>query len=407
MPRQRAIVIGGGIVGLAAAARLCLDRPGLRCTVLEKEGDLALHQTGRNSGVIHSGIYYKPGSLKAATCREGRAELIAYCGRRGIAHEMCGKVIVAVDDSELPRLATIEARGLANGVACRRISGAELRSREPAAAGIAAIVVDDAGIVDYRGVCRSLADDIRATGGEVLTGMRVGGVEERGGEAVVKVSGAAGDTAMTADVIVNCAGLYSDRVARAAGARPDTRIIPFRGEYHRLRLDAPALCRHLIYPVPDPSFPFLGVHLTRMVEGGVECGPNAVLALGREAYRWSSFDLRDVLECVSFPGFWKLARRHWRSGLAEMRRSLHRGSFVTALQRLVPELRAEHLEPAPAGIRAQAMERDGSLVEDFRFLRQGRCVHVINAPSPAATASLAIARRISEEVAPVLDGSRS
>jgi L-2-hydroxyglutarate oxidase len=392
-------VVGGGIVGLAAAARIASGRPGTRCVVLEKEASLASHQTGRNSGVIHSGIYYKPGSLKASTCREGRAELIGYCRERGIAHELCGKVIIALDEGELPRLAAIEERGRANGVACRRVSPSELQDREPAAAGIAALLVDDAGIVDYRAVCEALAMDIRAAGGEVHAGVRVERVQASEREVVVH---AKGGQAFRSDALINCAGLHSDRVARAAGQRPTTRIVPFRGEYYRLRADAPALCRHLIYPVPDPSFPFLGVHLTRMVEGGVECGPNAVLALGREAYTWGAFDLRDALEVVAFPGFWRLAARHWRAGIGEVRRSLHLGSFVSALQRLVPALRAEHLEPAPAGIRAQAMEPDGSLVDDFRFLRSGRCVHVINAPSPAATASLAIARRIAAEAAPLL-----
>jgi L-2-hydroxyglutarate oxidase len=377
-------VVGGGIVGLAAAARIASGRPGTRCVVLEKEASLASHQTGRNSGVIHSGIYYKPGSLKASTCREGRAELIGYCRERGIAHELCGKVIIALDEGELPRLAAIEERGRANGVACRRVSPSELQDREPAAAGIAALLVDDAGIVDYRAVCEALAMDIRAAGGEVHAGVRVERVQASEREVVVH---AKGGQAFRSDALINCAGLHSDRVARAAGQRPTTRIVPFRGEYYRLRADAPALCRHLIYPVPDPSFPFLGVHLTRMVEGGVECGPNAVLALGR---------------VVAVPGFWRLAARHWRAGIGEVRRSLHLGSFVSALQRLVPALRAEHLEPAPAGIRAQAMEPDGSLVDDFRFLRSGRCVHVINAPSPAATASLAIARRIAAEAAPLL-----
>lgn len=392
-------VVGGGIVGLAAAARIASGRPGTRCVVLEKEAALASHQTGRNSGVIHSGIYYRPGSLKASTCREGRAELLGYCRERGIAHELCGKVIVALDEGELPRLAAIEERGRANGVACRRISPSELRDREPAAAGIAALLVDDAGIVDYRAMCEALAADIRASGGEVLVGVRVDRVHAGDREAIVH---AEGGRTFRSDAVINCAGLHSDRVARAAGELPSTRIVPFRGEYYRLRAGAPELCRHLIYPVPDPSFPFLGVHLTRMVEGGVECGPNAVLALGREAYTWGAFDLRDALEVAAFPGFWRLAARHWRAGMGEVRRSLHLGSFVAALRRLVPGLRAEHLEPAPAGIRAQAMEPDGSLVDDFRFLRSGRCVHVINAPSPAATASLAIARRIEAEAAPLL-----
>lgn len=390
--RRTTVVVGGGIVGLAAARAIALRQPDTRVVVLEKETEVALHQTGRNSGVIHSGIYYKPGSLKARTCIEGRRALLAFCAEHGIAHEVCGKVIVATDEAELPRLDALAERGSANGIRVRRLGGAELREREPAAAGIAALLVDDAGIVDYAGVCRALVEEIARGGGDVRTGCAVERIERtRSG---VRVVGAWG--ALDADALVNCAGLHCDRVARAAGHSPSARIVPFRGEYYRLRASAPPLCRHLIYPVPDPAFPFLGVHLTRMVDGTVECGPNAVLALGREAYSWGEFSARDAAEMALFPGMWRLMARHWRAGLGEVRRSLFRGAFVRALQRLVPDLRAEHIEPAPAGIRAQAMEPSGALVDDFRVDVEAPCIHVLNAPSPAATASLAIGERIAD-----------
>ncbi len=394
--QRTAAVIGGGIVGLATAARLARD-PETRVIVLEKERALAAHQTGRNSGVIHSGIYYKPGSMKARTCIAGRKALLAYCVDRGIAHEVCGKVIVAVTESELPQLAMIAGRGRANGVGVRELSGDELCEREPAVAGVAALLVEDAGIVDYVGVCNALAEDIVRSGGEVRLGCPVTGIVPTatvagGGARGATLTGAWGE--LRVDALVNCAGLHCDRVAALAGASPTARIVPFRGEYYKLRAGAPELCRHLIYPVPDPSFPFLGVHLTRMVGGGVECGPNAVLALGREAYTWGEFNARDALEVAMFPGFWRMAARHWRAGLGEVRRSLHLGSFVAALQRLVPDIRAEHLERAPAGIRAQAMDPTGAMVDDFRVTVDGPCVHVLNAPSPAATASLAIADHI-------------
>lgn len=382
-------------MGLATGARLAAERPGDRVVVLEKESELASHQTGRNSGVIHSGIYYKPGSMKASTCIAGRRALLDYCVARRIRHEVCGKVIVATDQSELPRLATLEERGRANGVGVRRLGPEALREREPAVAGIAALLVEDAGIVDYVGVCRALAEDIERAGGEVRLRSAAEAFERRGER--MAVSGPWGE--VVADTVVNCGGLHCDRVARRAGASPRARIVPFRGEYYRLREGAPQLCRHLIYPVPDPSFPFLGVHLTRMVDGGVECGPNAVLALGREAYTWGRLNLRDTLEIATFPGFWRLAARHWRAGMDEVRRSLHVGSFVAALQRLVPDIRAEHIEPAPAGIRAQAMDPSGAMVDDFCIEADAPCVHVLNAPSPAATASLAIAERIAAEVA--------
>jgi len=398
MAQKRAIVIGGGIVGLSVASRLASGNGSVHVTLLEKERGLAMHQTGRNSGVIHSGIYYKPGSLKAVTCRAGRQALIEYCQSHRIAYEICGKVIVAADHSELPMLERIQDYGRANGIACRRISGAELREREPAVAGIEALVVDDAGIVDYPAMCAALANDLVEAGGDFHLGVRVVRIEARRDQTAVEGMSASGETKVfECDIVVNCAGLHSDRVAMLAGERPAARIIPFRGEYYRLRQGAPQLCRHLIYPVPDPAFPFLGVHLTRMINGGVECGPNAVLALGREAYSWRQFSLNDAVETAVFPGFWRLAFRHWRTSLGEIRRSLHLQSFVKALQRLVPEIRAEHLEPAPAGIRAQAVDRDGSMVDDFRFMSSSGCVHVLNAPSPAATAALEIGRHVVSE----------
>ena len=381
-------------MGLAVARQVAVACPGTRVVLLEKEPDLAQHQTGRNSGVIHSGIYYKPGSLKARTCTHGRRLLLEFCQEHGVTHEVCGKVIVATSQEEVPQLRMLEERGKANGVRATWLSAEALREREPAAAGVAALQVDDTGIADYVAMCHALAACIRAAGGQVRVNARVETLQRvgGGGAGVVELAGPWGQ--LRADVVFNCAGLHCDRVARAAGSQPSARIVPFRGEYYRLRADAPPLCRHLIYPVPDPSFPFLGVHLTRMVDGSVECGPNAVLALGREAYTWGSFNLRDAAETAAFAGFWKLAAKHWRAGLGEVHRSLSRAAFVKALQVLVPGVRAEHLEPAPAGIRAQAMEPSGALVDDFRVQVEPPFVHVLNAPSPAATASLAIAEAV-------------
>jgi L-2-hydroxyglutarate oxidase len=390
------IVVGGGIVGLATAYQFAQLFPGRKVVVLEKEPHVAEHQSGRNSGVLHTGIYYKPGSLKALNCRAGKKAMEEFCAREGIAHEICGKVIVAVDERDLPALERIHQRGLANGVACAMIDRARLTELEPHAAGIRAIHVTEAGIVDYPAVCTRLAELIMEAGGSVEFGARVTAVR-------VLPDGVTLETTRgpyTARQLVNCAGLHSDRVAQLTGSAPECRIIPFRGEYYELKPAARALCRNLIYPTPDPEFPFLGVHFTRMVGGGVECGPNAVLAFGREAYRFFDVNVADLIGTLTYPGFLRLAAKHWKTGLGEMWRSLSKAAFVRALQRLMPEIRAEDLEPAPAGIRAQAIAPDGALVDDFLIVEGDRVVNVCNAPSPAATASLAIGAAIVDRVAP-------
>jgi L-2-hydroxyglutarate oxidase len=391
-------VIGGGIVGLAAAYQLTREHPGRRVVVLEKELELAHHQTGHNSGVLHSGIYYKPGSLKAINCRAGKGAMEAFCAAEGIAYEICGKVIVAVDDSELPALERIYERGRANGVECALIDRDRLAELEPHAAGVRGIHVPETGIVNYQQVCQRLAERIRERDGEILTATRVTGMSSNGRGVVL--SSTAGD--VEALQVVNCAGLYCDRVTAMSGATPGAKIIPFRGEYYALRPEAHHLCRNLIYPVPDPNFPFLGVHFTRMIDGGVECGPNAVLALAREGYRKTDVNLRDLAESLTYPGFLRMAAKYWRMGLGEIWRSLSKRAFVKALQRLLPAIRAEDLEPAPAGVRAQAVTRDGSLVDDF-LIQETECViNVGNAPSPGATASLNIGKLIVERLSPRL-----
>ncbi len=391
-------VIGGGIVGLATAYQLTRERPGTRVVVLEKENELALHQTGHNSGVLHSGIYYKPGSLKAVNCRQGKRLMEEFCENEGIAHEICGKVIVALDDSELPAMERIFDRGQANGVACEVIGRERLAELEPHAAGIRAIHVPEAGIVNYKQVCRRLAERVRERGGQVLTSSRVMKLDRRPNTIVLTTP----SNDVEASQVVNCAGLQCDRVTAMSGQRPDAKIVPFRGEYFELKPEAHHLCKNLIYPVPDPNFPFLGVHFTRMIEGGVECGPNAVLAFAREGYRKTNFNPADMAETLTYPGFLKLAARYWKTGLGEMWRSASKAAFVRALQRLVPEIRAEHLEPAPAGIRAQAVARDGSMVDDFLIQDAERVFNVNNAPSPAATASLNVGRSIVERLIPRL-----
>lgn len=389
------IIIGGGIVGLATAYSLLDLYPGKTVLVLEKEDRLAFHQTGRNSGVLHSGIYYKPGSRKALACRAGKLAMQEFCEREAISYEICGKVIVALDRSELERLNALYERGRANGVNCEMIGRAQLAELEPHAAGIQALRVPETGIVDYKQVCERLAANIKGMGGEVKTGVKVTGIKEAEREVIVKSE--AGD--FSASYAINCAGLHSDRVAHAKGEAAIAKIIPFRGEYYKLKPEAEHLCRSLIYPVPDPQFPFLGVHFTRMIEGGVECGPNAVLAFAREGYRKTDVNARDLFETLTYPGFIKLARKHWRMGAGEMRRSLSKTAFVGALRRLMPEIKSEHLVPAAAGIRAQAVARDGSLVDDFAFQERPRVVNVINAPSPGATASLSIGKMIVEKLA--------
>lgn len=395
-------IIGGGIVGLATAYRLTEQFPDQKVVVLEKEAELAHHQTGHNSGVLHSGIYYKPGSLKAINCREGKKAMQAFCEQEEIEYEICGKVIVAVDESELPALERIYERGQANGVVCEIIGRERLDELEPHAAGVKAIHVPEAGIVNYRQVCERLAQRIEERGGRIVTGARVTEIRQSAGEVVVVST--AGEFA--AGHLVNCAGLHCDRVTKLGGQRPDAKIVPFRGEYYELKPEAKHLCRNLIYPVPDPKFPFLGVHFTRMIGDHVECGPNAVLAFAREGYTLSTVNLGDLFESLTYSGFVKMAAKHWRMGMGEMWRSVSKAAFVKALQRLMPEIRAEHLEPAPAGVRAQAVTRDGGLVDDFLIQENGQIINVNNAPSPAATASLNIGKTIVEELAARFEPAR-
>jgi L-2-hydroxyglutarate oxidase len=402
MHKSDVAIIGGGIVGLATAYRLTEQFPDQKVVVLEKEAELAHHQTGHNSGVLHSGIYYKPGSLKAINCREGKKAMQAFCEQEEIEYEICGKVIVAVDESELPALERIYERGQANGVVCEIIGRERLDELEPHAAGIKAIHVPAAGIVNYRQVCERFAQRVEQRGGKVITGARVTEIRQSTGE--VAVVSTAGEFA--AGHLVNCAGLHCDRVTKLGGQRPDAKIVPFRGEYYELKPEAKHLCKNLIYPVPDPKFPFLGVHFTRMIGGHVECGPNAVLAFAREGYTMSTVNLGDLLESLTYSGFVKMAAKHWRMGMGEMWRSVSKAAFVKALQRLMPEIRAEHLEPAPAGVRAQAVTRDGGLVDDFLIQENGQIVNVNNAPSPAATASLNIGKTIVEKLASRFEPAR-
>ncbi|TWT95319.1 L-2-hydroxyglutarate oxidase LhgO [Botrimarina colliarenosi] len=386
MAKSSLLVVGGGIVGLATAYRYTQRRPGALVTLLEKESSVAQHQTGHNSGVLHSGIYYKPGSLKAINCREGKRAMEAFCQEEGIPFELCGKVIVAVDEGDLPALEKIYDRGQANGVTCERIGVERLAELEPHARGIAAIHVPEAGIVDYSAVCARLAEKVTAAGGQVVTGARVTAIRKSADEVVVQST--AGD--FVGDQVVTCAGLQSDRVAKLSGAKPDSKIVPFRGEYFELKPSAEHLCRNLIYPTPDPAFPFLGVHFTRMIGGGVECGPNAVLALAREGYGKTTLNVADLAESLTYGGFLRMAAKHWRMGAGEMWRSVNKGAFVKALQRLVPDITADAMVAAPAGVRAQAVLSDGTMVDDFLIEEQGHVVNVLNAPSPAATASLNI-----------------
>ena len=389
-------IIGGGIVGLATAYRLSEKHPGKRIVILEKESRVAVHQTGHNSGVLHSGIYYKPGSLKATNCRTGKLAMEAFCEKEGIDHDICGKVIVALDDEEIPRMEKIHERGQANGVKCEIISKERLAELEPHAAGIAAIHVPECGIVNYRQVCERLAQIVtEKDGNQILYDAKVTKIETTSGGLIAHSAQGEIETAH----LVNCAGLHSDRVTTLGGETPPAKIVPFKGEYYELKTDAKHLCRNLIYPVPDPQFPFLGVHFTRMIDGSVECGPNAVLAFGREAYGKFDLNLRDLLESLFYRGFMKMAWKHWRMGLGEMWRSYNKAAFVKALRRLVPEIFAEHLEGAPAGIRAQAVTPEGALADDFLIQESERIVNVCNAPSPAATASLNVGREIVEKLA--------
>lgn len=380
------VIIGGGIVGMATADAVLNKKPGAKVLVLEKETKLCAHQTGRNSGVIHSGIYYKPGSYKARLCTAGREAMYAFCDEHGIAHERCGKVIVATETAELPQLEKLRVRGLENGLEVQSLGTDELREHEPHMAGIAGLWVKSTGIVDYKAVVAKLADLVNQKGGEVRLGARVCQVSAGRVETL--------DAFFETDQIINCAGLHSDRMARMAGTDPGAQIVPFRGEYYQLSPEKVNLVKGLIYPVPDPQFPFLGVHCTKMIDGSVHLGPNAVLAFAREGYFKTTVNPRDLAETLTFGGFWKLAARHWRSGFQEILRSLSRAEFVRSLQRLVPEITEADVIPCAAGVRAQALLDDGSLVDDFLIRQEAGIIHVLNAPSPAATASLEIGKHI-------------
>jgi (S)-2-hydroxyglutarate dehydrogenase len=390
-------IIGGGIVGLATAMTLLRERPGAKVVLLEKESDIALHQTGRNSGVIHSGIYYKPGSLKARMAREGNLSIREFCAEHGIAFDVCGKLIVATGEHELPLLESLFQRGLQNGLEVERLSPEQAREIEPHVNCLAALRIPSTGIVSYRAVARKYAELIQEHGGELRFHVEVRRVHDVTGEQSIETS--RGE--VRARFVVNCGGLHSDRIARASGCEPGATIVPFRGEYYELVPERRHLVKNLIYPVPNPAFPFLGVHFTRMIDGTVHAGPNAVLALHREAYTKTSLPLRslgDLRATLSFPGFWRLASRHWDEGWREMWRSFSKAAFVRSLQKLIPEVTERDVVPCNAGVRAQALRPDGSLVDDFLIVRGRNSLHVCNAPSPAATASLEIAKEIVKQV---------
>ena len=388
------IVIGAGIVGLATAMELLKRRPGLRLLVLEKEPQVGSHQSSHNSGVIHSGLYYRPGSLKARLCVEGAAAMATFCQEHGISYSQCGKVVLACDSREVASLMELYRRGQANRVPKLRLIGPdEIREIEPHAQGIYGIHVPTCGITDFHKVTQKYAELVTQLGGDVKTGTAVTGILRRGGTVVETTSGAFG-----AKFVVNCAGLQGDLVGQMEGSHPKLKIVPFRGEYYSLTSRGSSLVRGLIYPVPDPRFPFLGVHFTTRVNGEVEAGPNAVLALKREGYKRTSFSVRDAFELAIYPGTWRLARRYWRTGTSEYYRSLWKPAFVRALQRLVPEVRNEDLQAGGAGVRAMVLRRDGTIAEDFEFEVSERAIHVYNVPSPAATASLMIGRYIANAI---------
>ncbi len=389
------VIVGGGIVGLAAAHRLLEAQPQLKILLAEKEPKLAAHQTGNNSGVLHCGLYYKPGSEKARLSVSGLQQMTTFCREHGIAHEICGKIVVATTTEEVSRLDNLWERGNANGLlGLKKLNPARIREIEPHATGLAAIQVPQEGIVDYPGVSEKLGWLIRQHGGEIRLNTRVQKITSAGGEKIVATS--AGE--FRAKFVVACGGLHSDRLVKAAGQKPSAKIIPFRGEYYQIRKERQHLVRHLIYPVPDPKFPFLGVHFTRLIHGGIEAGPNAVLAFAREGYKWSDINLRDLTESLCFPGLWKFLAKYPSLCGYEIRRSLSKAEFTRSLQKLVPEIREGDLEAGGAGVRAQAMTPDGNLVEDFHFEEAPGILHVVNAPSPAATSSLAIGSKIVERV---------
>ncbi|HXA02268.1 MAG TPA: L-2-hydroxyglutarate oxidase [Cytophagaceae bacterium] len=386
------VIIGGGIVGLATALKLKESKASLKIVLIEKENKLAKHQTGNNSGVIHSGIYYKPGSLKAINCINGYRQLIEFCSKNDIKYDLCGKVIVATDKKELPALENIYNRGIENGLTgLKKINRDEIFDYEPHCAGIAGIFVPQTGIIDYTEVSLKYGELFRSLGGEIVLGEEVTGINSNGGVSEVQTK----NNSYSAKLIVNCGGLFSDRIAAINGKKIDVKIVPFRGEYYEIAKEKQYLVKNLIYPVPDPNFPFLGVHFTRMVHGGIEAGPNAVFAFKREGYKKTDFSIRDFAESISWPGFRKVAMKYWRTGLGEYYRSFSKTAFTKALQRLIPEIREKDLVPGGAGVRAQACDRIGGLIDDFMIVEDQNTINVCNAPSPAATSSLAIGKTIS------------
>jgi len=396
MNSKRVVIVGGGIVGLATAYRLSERFPGAQVCVLEKEAGVGRHQTGHNSGVLHSGLYYKPGSVKARLAVAGIRQMVAFCQEFNVPHEVCGKLVVAVDEVEVERLRALHERGIANGLeGLRWLAREEMREIEPHVGGVAALRVPQEGIVDYPKVCETLVTQLATRGVRVVTGARVISVLRDGaGWRVVSV---AGDFA--ADFLITCAGLHADRVAELSGEARESRVVPFRGEYYKLRPERQHLVRHLIYPVPDPQFPFLGVHFTRLIHGGIEAGPNAVLAFAREGYRKTDFNAGDLYDALTYGGFWRFMRRYPSMCWYELRRSFSRELFCRSLQRLVPEIQPDDLAPGGSGVRAQAIAPEGELVQDFRLIARPNALHVLNAPSPAATASLAIGAEIVEMIA--------
>lgn len=383
-------IIGGGIVGTATALKL-LEKHNYSILILETENRLASHQTGNNSGVIHSGLYYKPGSLKALNCAAGREMMYRFCDEHNIKHDRCGKIVVATSENELPALLNLEEKGKANGLAgIKRLSKEELKDYEPHVSGIAGLFVPQTGIVDYTDVVDKYSELIINKGGVIRINSKVNAVRIINSEIILLTPG----NEYKARLIVNCAGLQSDRVAQMCGVNPKLKIIPFRGEYYKLKKGKEHLVKNLIYPVPDPNYPFLGVHFTRMIKGGVEAGPNAVLAFKREGYKKTDFSFRDVLEMKLYPGFWKMAMKHYKMGIGEFRRSFSKKLFVESLQKLIPDVHYDDVYPEGAGVRAQALEPDGKLVDDFRIVQAKQMIHVLNAPSPAATASLSIGEKI-------------
>lgn len=391
------VVIGGGIVGLASAYNLLKEHPELKVAVLEKENMLAAHQTGHNSGVIHSGLYYKPGSLKATNCINGYNMLLDFCRENNIPFDLCGKLVVATEEWELPLLDNLYKRGIENGLTkIRYIDAAEIKQYEPhLEGGLKALHVPYTGIIDYTEVCLKMAEWVEKWGGKVCTNTKAEDIEEFSNFMIVKTNSGSFETKM----IVNCAGLYCDKVAQMAGEKVDTRIIPFRGEYYMLKPEKRYLVKNLIYPVPDPNFPFLGVHFTRMIDGGVEAGPNAVFAFKREGYHKTDVDFTEMFESLTWPGFQKVAAKYWKTGIGEFYRSFSKTAFTNALRKFIPQIQEDDLIPAEAGVRAQACDRDGGLLDDFKIIEKTRAIHILNAPSPAATSSLSIGKTIAEMVA--------